>query len=383
MLRLVLALVPVAVLLWWLMGRDRNREPTRVVLMTLLLGAITPIPIVLVALPLAWMLGISHQPSTFGEAVAASFILAALVEEVFKFLVLWGYSARHSQFDEPFDGIVYGTTASLGFAASENVMYVFGGQTEFHGYVIGFLRAFTAVPMHAMCGVTMGICIGIAKFSPRRAPLWLGLGLAGAIGLHGTYNSFAFGSQIAAQAERGGLLVLSMGGFLATTVLAAIICLLAIARMRRDQVVAAVAGLPAGAPPPSEAARFLSPLPPPPPRVGVVVPPPSPIAVAAPPWLPMLAMILEAIAAAAGVILLGIGVVYAEAESDAVPDAVGLLACSLFGIAGLLSLAGIAVGAAALARRDRWPGASVGAIVTGSLLVLVFGAILLVGILAS
>jgi hypothetical protein len=170
---------------------------------------------------------------------------------------------------------------------------------------------------------------------------------------------------------------------LATLLLAGVVSLLAIARLRRDQVVAVVAALPAGVSPPPEVSRFLAPLPPPPPRIGAAIapPPPSVVAVTAPPWLPMLAIILEAIAAATGVILLGIGVVYAETET--IPDAASLVACSLFGITGLLSLAGIAVATAALVRRDRWPGASIGAIVTGSLIVMVFAAILLIGTFAS
>ena len=42
-----------------------------------------------------------------------------------KYLVLRWYNYPHDEFDEPYDGIMYAVAASLGFAAIENVMYVY------------------------------------------------------------------------------------------------------------------------------------------------------------------------------------------------------------------------------------------------------------------
>ena len=53
--------------------------------------------------------------------------------------------------DEPYDFVFYGAMVSVGFAAIENVFYVLDG-----GLFVAIMRAFTAVPMHAICGAMMG-----------------------------------------------------------------------------------------------------------------------------------------------------------------------------------------------------------------------------------
>ncbi|MBT3750707.1 MAG: PrsW family intramembrane metalloprotease, partial [Bacteroidetes bacterium] len=58
-----------------------------------------------------------------------------------------------------FDGIVYAVFVSLGFALVENLLYVIQGGIE-----VGWLRAITAVPGHALFGVTMGYYLGLARF---------------------------------------------------------------------------------------------------------------------------------------------------------------------------------------------------------------------------
>jgi len=80
------------------------------------------------------------------------------------------------------DGVVYGATASLGFATLENILYVSGG-----GWSVAIGRAFSAVPAHACLGAILGYYVGQARFHPeRRTSAWLGL-LAATI-LHGCYN---------------------------------------------------------------------------------------------------------------------------------------------------------------------------------------------------
>ena len=75
---------------------------------------------------------------------------------------------------------------SMGFACTENIMYVLDG-----GYQTGILRAFTAVPAHATFGVLMGFYMGRAKFSKNRLRLNL-MGLLLATIFHGAYDFFLF-----------------------------------------------------------------------------------------------------------------------------------------------------------------------------------------------
>ena len=88
--------------------------------------------------------------------------LAGLTEESLKYMVLFFYVRKQNYFDEPMDAIVYGVLVSLGFATLENYEYV----TRFieHGQDVAILRAFSAIPLHAMCGVIMGFYFGMANF---------------------------------------------------------------------------------------------------------------------------------------------------------------------------------------------------------------------------
>lgn len=153
----VAAIVPSMLLLWYFRSRDENPEPGHVVWKTFALGAVAVIPVVIVALPLA-MLG-KDLGDPYAQGAYEAFFTAAIPEEFFKFVVLWFYAARHKEFDEPMDGIVYGATASLGFATLENVLYVGQG-----GLGVALLRAFTAVPGHAFTGAIMGAYVGRARF---------------------------------------------------------------------------------------------------------------------------------------------------------------------------------------------------------------------------
>jgi RsiW-degrading membrane proteinase PrsW (M82 family) len=90
---------------------------------------------------------------------------------------------RSPSFNEKFDGIVYAVFVSLGFAAVENVMYVMDG-----GLQTAAIRAVTAVPAHAIFGVTMGYYLGIAHMYEELRKPYLFRALAIPILLHGIYD---------------------------------------------------------------------------------------------------------------------------------------------------------------------------------------------------
>lgn len=180
----VAAVLPSLLLAWYFHSRDLRPEPSRVVWAVFGLGVASVVPVLVVAIPIGGLLGATlGHPFALGTGEA--FLAAAIPEEFFKFLVLYLYAARHKDFDEPMDGIVYGVIASLGFATLENLLYSFQG-----GIGVAALRAFTAVPGHAFCGAIMGYFVGRARFGPperrraeiTRALLWPML-------LHGLYDT--------------------------------------------------------------------------------------------------------------------------------------------------------------------------------------------------
>jgi len=179
---LSLALLPAILLLRYFVSKDQFPEPTRVVLITFGLGCAIILPVIPVALGLMWLLPESLPAPLAGALVA--FMGAAIPEEGFKWLVLHRYCLRHSAFDEPMDGIVYGAAAGLGFAALENVLYVASG-----GVMVAVARGLTAVPVHAALGVIMGEYFGrarVAEGAERRRLLWRAWLVP--MALHGLYN---------------------------------------------------------------------------------------------------------------------------------------------------------------------------------------------------
>ncbi len=180
---LSLALLPAVLLLRYFISKDSFPEPTRVVLTTFGLGCVIILPVIPVALGLMWIVETLGLSAPLAGALVA-FMGAAIPEEGFKWLVLHRYCLRHSAFDEPMDGIVYGAAAGLGFAALENVLYVASG-----GVAVAVARGLTAVPMHAALGVIMGEYFGRARFAEgaeRRRLLWRAWLIP--MALHGLYD---------------------------------------------------------------------------------------------------------------------------------------------------------------------------------------------------
>ena len=118
----------------------------------------------------------------------SGFVGGGPVEEILKFLVLYYFILREKEFNEPMDGIVYGVTASLGFATLENIDYVFN--IDWGGVVtpedIAFYRSFSAIPLHGLCGVIMGFNFGKYVFTSNQKYLYFSILIP--ILIHGSYN---------------------------------------------------------------------------------------------------------------------------------------------------------------------------------------------------
>lgn len=192
MLLLALALAPVAFLFTYVYLRDKYEpEPLKYLIISFLLGIVVAVPVILLGEQLTVLTGTSTESNWINLLVYA-FVVVALTEEGFKYLAVRLYMYRHKEFDEPYDGIMYAVAVSLGFAAIENVLYVFMSGDE--AIQTGVLRMFTAIPAHAVFGVVMGYFMGHAKFQEDKNKAILdhlkGLGLA--VLLHGLYDYFLF-----------------------------------------------------------------------------------------------------------------------------------------------------------------------------------------------
>ena len=184
---LLLAIAPVFVIIFYIFIKDKyEKEPMRLLVYNFLLGAIVSIIIttilyVIIDIPLP----LKNKDNVLEQFIKAFFVVG-FSEEFSKYIIVRYYSQPHKEYNEPFDGIVYAVMVSMGFAATENVMYVLQGGME-----VGIIRAFTAVPAHATFGILMGYFMGKAKFSKNRIVLNLA-GLFLAVLFHGAYDFFLF-----------------------------------------------------------------------------------------------------------------------------------------------------------------------------------------------
>ena len=178
---LAIAVAPALLLLWLFKKWDEKRpEPPGAVRNVVILGAITCIPAAAIEIGLSYLLG-EEVVKAQGQLINA-FLVAATTEESVKLAVVLIFLWRKPHFDEVMDGILYTAAASLGFALLENVLYSAGNP------IIGMVRAFTAVPLHATCSGIMGYFVGRGKMSKGTAIPWVFGGLFAAIFIHGLYD---------------------------------------------------------------------------------------------------------------------------------------------------------------------------------------------------
>ncbi len=184
---LLLAVAPVLTIIVYIYFQDKyEKEPNRLLIISFLLGAIISILIVSVLyLFTGHLIPITNEFSIWQQFIQAFFIVA-LAEEFSKYVIVKYFAQPKKAFNEPYDGIIYAVMVSMGFACTENIMYVLQG-----GYETAILRAFTAVPAHATFGILMGYYMGKAKFSNNRLRLNIA-GLLLAVLFHGAYDFFLF-----------------------------------------------------------------------------------------------------------------------------------------------------------------------------------------------
>jgi len=190
---LIAALLP-AILLWiYIWRKDPQKEPLSRLVIATILGVVICIPISVIELGIdAIMFGVDGEPTSLAGTTAMAFLSAALPEEAIKLLALWLVLRKNRYYDEHFDGIVYAVFIGLGFAAIENIGYVFG---EEEWVTVAITRALLAVPGHYAFAVLMGYYYSIYHFvdhSPKAAARVLLIPVL----FHGVYDAIAMSGTV-------------------------------------------------------------------------------------------------------------------------------------------------------------------------------------------
>ena len=194
---LAATLLPVIALLCYIYKSDPISEPLPMLKKAFLYGVMICLPASLAEMFLSYgVFGIGDQPTSFLGAAVESFFVAALAEESLKLTALWLILRNNPYFDEHFDGIVYAVFVSLGFAAIENVMYLFSNSGDWLSVGIG--RALLAVPGHYAFGVIMGYYYSMYCFVKRSSYNRMMI-LVAPIIAHGIYDTIAFSASLTAE----------------------------------------------------------------------------------------------------------------------------------------------------------------------------------------
>ena len=178
---LIIALAPAIALIVYVYYRDKHdREPLGLVLRVFIFGMLSTIPAAL----LEQYFNVEDKNNLIVTAYS-TFLIIAGAEEGSKYLFLRWSAYRKIAFNEPFDGIVYSVIISMGFAALENILYVFSSSNPLQ---TALLRMLTAVPAHFTFAVIMGYYVGLAKYNPVKRTQYTMMGIGGAMFFHGLYD---------------------------------------------------------------------------------------------------------------------------------------------------------------------------------------------------
>jgi len=154
-LALAMPLLASGAWLWWIYQSDRyEKEPWSLIWRTIGLGAAAG----LVSLALTVGSDFLLAPGAIGASAVEAAINVLCVAAV-----LLAYPYRNPNWNEPFDGLVYGGAAGIGYGL------VFTVPALFVSPQVGFRIAIFAIPIYVLVGVILGHFMSRVKFGPRRA----------------------------------------------------------------------------------------------------------------------------------------------------------------------------------------------------------------------
>ena len=188
---LLTALLPIAILVYHIYRKDKKSpEPTGQLVKAFLFGILSVPVSFCISIPLGIIGLYPVEATSILGSISTAFFGAAIPEESAKYFMLLLLLRKNRYFDEKMDGIVYAVCVSLGFAALENIMYLFSNAESYLS--VGIVRAIFAIPGHFCFGILMGYYYSLAKFYPKTPKKNKVLILVAPILVHGVYDSILF-----------------------------------------------------------------------------------------------------------------------------------------------------------------------------------------------
>lgn len=187
------ALLP-AILLWFYIWKsDIQKEPMSKLVKAIVWGMAICFPVALVEMLVElFLFDSASETLTLADTTMRAFFTAAIPEESFKLLALWIVLRKNPFFDEHFDGIVYAVCVGLGFAAVENILYLFSSDDWVK---VAISRALLAVPGHYAFAVIMGYFYSVYHFTHRSPKIAVSVLLVPVLA-HGIYDAIAMSGMV-------------------------------------------------------------------------------------------------------------------------------------------------------------------------------------------
>ena len=183
---LLSAVLPAVILIYYIYRRDTVKEPTSQLVKGFGLGMLSGMLAGGLEGIIATLGLVDYEPQTVLSGINTAFIGAALPEELVKLAMLWLLVRRNRWFDEWMDGVVYAVSIGMGFAAIENVGYVFNFADDWQN--VALMRGITAVPAHFAFAVIMGFFFSLVHIGRRHTQRDRVMVLVAPVLAHGAYD---------------------------------------------------------------------------------------------------------------------------------------------------------------------------------------------------
>jgi len=193
-LYIIFGILPSLVWLFYYLKKDVHPESNKMILKIFMWGAIITIPVFFVQIGSANLLEkINLDPSI--SSLIYWFLIISFSEEFLKYLVIRLKVINSHHLDEPLDIMIYMVIAALGFAAVENILYIFTSPENFsfteilnRTLILSFIRFIGATFLHTLCSAVIGYAVAISLCDLKNRRLEAGFGIIIAVALHGLYN---------------------------------------------------------------------------------------------------------------------------------------------------------------------------------------------------
>lgn len=186
-----LGLLPSLVWLLFYLRKDKHPESNKMVVKVFLAGAGAALAAIFLekaAQQMLQNLSAGWLPTVTSLGVI---LIAAVIEETVKYSATFLAAFRNQELDEPVDVMLYMIIAALGFAALENILVLtklYPAINTPRAIELTFWRFCSATFLHALCSGALGYWLAKAFCHRQRRRLYLLIGLAVSISLHGIYN---------------------------------------------------------------------------------------------------------------------------------------------------------------------------------------------------